>query len=67
MHFFNVDGSPEMLEEHTPGFRRLMYDLGISSYADIQRRREKALEALPELWKVTEGIMAANPNIEEEI
>jgi hypothetical protein len=58
------DAPPEMREAYTPGYRRLLADLGIVSFADLQRRGEGVKEALPQVWGVAETIMAANPAID---
>lgn len=46
-------------------FHELLADLGITSFADMERRREETLAALPAIWAVAEAIMAANPEIRE--
>lgn len=58
------DASVEVQERFTPGFRRLLADLGIRSFADLQRRGEQVRGFLPRLWEVAEAIIAANPGIE---
>ena len=57
------DAPAELHARHTPGFRRLLADLGIASRADLQRRGEAVAAFLPAAWAVAEAIMAANPNI----
>jgi hypothetical protein len=64
MKVFYHDAPPEMLEAHSPGYRRLLRDLGIVSFADMQERGEQVRAMLPRLWAVAEEIMAANPEIE---
>ncbi len=44
--------------------RRLLEDLGIGSFADLQERHDAVQRRLPEVWAVAEEIMAANPAIE---
>ncbi len=56
--------APEMRDRFTPGYRRLLGDLGIHSFADLQRRSEWIRKRLPRVWEVAEAIMAANPEIE---
>jgi len=46
-----------------PGFRQLLADLGITSFADLQQRGEQVRGFLPQVWAVAEAIMAANPSI----
>jgi hypothetical protein len=49
----------------TPGYRQLLSDLGITSFADLQRRMQQVKELLPRIWGVAEAIIAVNPGIEE--
>jgi hypothetical protein len=58
------DAPPEMQARFTPGYRRLLGDLGITTFADFERRGEQVKEFLPQVWGVAEAIMAANPEIE---
>ena len=58
--------APELLEVYTPGFRQLVGDLGITSFADMQQRGEELKAFLPRLREVAEAIMVANPEIEDE-
>jgi hypothetical protein len=58
------DAPPEMRERFTPGYRRLLGDLGITSFADLQRRADQVKAFLPQVWIVAEAIMAAHPGIE---
>jgi hypothetical protein len=53
-----------MQPRFTPGYRRLLGDLGITTFADLARRGEQVKEFLPQVWSVAEAIMAANPEIE---
>jgi hypothetical protein len=55
----------ELREQFEPGFRQLTGDLGITSFADLQRRGQQVERFLPRLWEVAEEIMAANPGIED--
>jgi hypothetical protein len=50
----------------SPGYRRLLGDLGITSFADLQQRGEELRGWLPQVWQEAEAIMAANPGIEDE-
>jgi len=59
------DAPTEMQGKFTPGYRRLLGDLGITSFADLQRRSEQVKGLLPQVWTVAEAIMAANQGIEE--
>ena len=58
------DAPAEMQARFTPGYRRLLGDLGITTFADLERRGEQVKEFLPQVWSVAEAIMAANPVIE---
>ena len=60
-----VDAPSELQRRFKPGYRELLGDLGITSFADLQRRGEQVRAHLPHLWQVAEAIMAANPGIEE--
>ena len=59
------DASVEMQDRFSPGYRQLLGDLGIISFADLQQRREQVKGLLPRVWEVAEAIMAANPGIED--
>lgn len=58
--------APEQQAQFEPGFRRLVADLGITSFADLQHRREETRAFLPHVWEVAQAILAANPAIEDE-
>lgn len=62
---FAQDAPVETQERFTPGYRALLGDLGITSYADIQGRSDQIREVLPRVWEVAEAIIAANPEIED--
>jgi hypothetical protein len=53
-----------VVERFEPGYRQLLGDLGIDSFADLQWRREQIEKPLPQVWQIAEDIMAANPKIE---
>jgi hypothetical protein len=59
------DAPAAMQRKFEPGYRQLLADLGITSLADLRRRKEQVVELLPRVWRVVEDIMAANPEIEE--
>jgi hypothetical protein len=46
------------------GYRRLLGDLGIMSFPDLQARAEAVRNALPGIMEVAESIIDANPAIE---
>lgn len=60
------DAPAEMQDRFSPGYRQLLGDLGITSFADLQQRGEEVKGLLPHVWEVAEAIMAANPAIEDE-
>lgn len=57
------DGPPGLFEQHAPGWRRLLTELGTRSPADLQIRRRHVLDALPGIWTVAEAIIEDNPEI----
>lgn len=59
------DAPAEVRDRFEPGYRRLLGDLGITSFADLQRRRERVEALLPRVWHVAEEIVAANPEIRD--
>lgn len=59
------DAPMAVQERFTPGYRRLLGDLGIASFADLQRRGEEVKALLPRIWAAAEAIMAANPAIDD--
>ena len=62
---FHHDAPVELRDRHSPGYRQLLGDLGITSFADLQQRGEQIKSFLPRVWEVAEAIMAANPGIED--
>ena len=56
--------APAVYAAHTPGYRHLLGDLGIASFADLQQRSARVQAMLARLWALAEEIMAANPDIE---
>jgi hypothetical protein len=60
------DAPAEMQERHSSGYWRLLGDLGISSFADLERRGEQVKGLLPRIWEVAQDIMARNPGIEDQ-
>ena len=59
------DAPEELQERFTPGYRRLLGALGITSFADLRQRGEQVKAFLPRLWEVAECILEANPEIED--
>lgn len=60
----HCDGTAESRDRFSPGYRRLLGDLGITSFSDLQRRSKEVKSFLPRVWEVAEAIIAANPDIE---
>jgi hypothetical protein len=60
------DASLQMQEEFSQGYRHLLRDLGIDSFADLRRRGADIEKQLPRVWEMAGIIMAANPEIENE-
>ncbi len=58
------DSPIETQERFSIGYRRLLADLSITSFADLQRRCAQVRESLPAIRAVAEIILAANPEIE---
>ncbi len=59
------DAPMEVRDRFEPGYRQLLEDLGISSFADLQRRTERVVGLLPQVWQASEAIMTTNPEIED--
>jgi hypothetical protein len=59
------DAPVALRDRFTPGYRQLLGDLGISSFADLQQRQEQVKGLLPPVWEVAEAIMAANPEVKD--
>jgi hypothetical protein len=60
-----VDGLEELQRRFDPGYRELLADLGITSFADLQERSTQIKAHLARVWAAAEAIMAANPGIED--
>jgi hypothetical protein len=61
---FYRDATERVRERHSAGYGDLLADLGIRSYLDLTRRAGEVRAFLPNLWRIAEAIMAANPEIE---
>ncbi len=59
------DAPPEMQERFGHGYRQLLGELSIMSFADLQQRGDQVRDLLPRLWDVAEAILAANRGIED--
>jgi hypothetical protein len=65
MQILHAD-APSMASLWNAGYRDLLGDLGIVSFADLQRRGDEIRSALPRTWEVAEAIIDANPEIRDE-
>ncbi len=59
------DAPVAMQERFSPGYRRLLGDVGIGSSADLVRRVQQIRDLLPRVEEVAQAIMAANPEIKD--
>lgn len=59
------DASDEVRSRHTPAYEHLLRELGVTSYDDLAERNEQLRQLLPDLWRVTEEIIATNPAIQD--
>ncbi len=64
-HVLAVDAPAELKRRFDPGYRQLLGALGVTSFADLQRRRDLVKAHLGRVWDVAEAIMAINPGIED--
>jgi hypothetical protein len=62
---FHHDAPVAVGEQFAHGYHELLADLGIASFTDLQRRRDRVTQALPAVWEVAEAVMAANRAITE--
>jgi hypothetical protein len=60
---FQHDSPPDTQRHFAEGYRLLLADLGITSFADLQWRSQQVEDSLPAVWQVAEAIIAANPAI----
>jgi len=60
-----ADAPAALQRRFDPGYRQLLGDLGIASFADRQQRSEQVKAQLARVWDVAEAIMAVNPGIED--
>ncbi|MEV4627220.1 hypothetical protein AB0J90_13105 [Micromonospora sp. NPDC049523] len=58
-----VDAPPRLWDSLAPAFEELVADLGLTTGVDLRRRTADVLGFLPELDRITEAILAANPGI----
>ncbi|WP_424532335.1 hypothetical protein ACOZ38_19180 [Sphaerisporangium viridialbum] len=57
--------APAAVEVFSPGFLRLLGDLGVGSPRDLRERGREVLGFLPSLREVAGAVMAANPGIRD--
>lgn len=58
-------GEDRMTDAIEQGYQRLIGDLGLASFADRQRRRQRIAAALPRIWDAAEAIMEQNAAIHD--
>lgn len=63
-HVLYHDAPVEIQDRFNCGYRQLLGDLGIASFADLQQRNGQVKRFLPRIWEVAEAIISANPGIE---
>ncbi len=63
---FKRDGTAEMRARFDLPYRELLADLGITSFADLERRIGQVRAHLPQVCEVADAIMAANPGIQDD-
>ena len=59
------DAPHDMQARLTPDYERLLAAIGITNYEDLAERHEQLRQLIPELWDVTEEIIAPNPAIRD--
>lgn len=59
------DAPVDMRDRFDPGYRQLLHDLGVASFADLQQRARQIERLLPDVWGTAETIIAANPDVQE--
>lgn len=59
------DGTIDMQKRANLGYMDFLSELGIRSSADLKRRKDQVKGILPQVWEVAEGIIAANPGIQD--
>jgi hypothetical protein len=64
-HVLYQDAPLEVQERFSIGYRQILGDLGIISFADLAQRCAQVKAFLPRVWEMAETIMAANPGIED--
>ena len=55
--------APELYERFAGGYRALLGDLDIASFAELERRHAEPVRLVPHVWDVAERIMATNSDI----
>ncbi len=60
------DAPEEMTQRFRNSYRELVGDLGVPSFAAVQRRCAEVERILPQAWELAEAIIAANQGIEDD-
>ncbi len=59
-----TDVSAALQRQFDAPYWELLGDLGIASFVDLQERGKQVRALLPQLWELSESVIAANPEIE---
>jgi hypothetical protein len=62
----SADAPGELTLSLTDSYRELVGDLGIASFAELQRRCAEVERILPRVWELAEAIIAVNQEIEDD-
>jgi hypothetical protein len=60
----SADAPPAVARDHAPAFAALLADLGIGCDAELASRATEVRQALPEILRTADAILAANPRVE---
>lgn len=60
------DATEDIYEQMSAGFRELLEDLGIRSYADLLRHGEAIRASLPRIWDVAAMMIVTHPDIVDD-
>jgi hypothetical protein len=57
------DAPEAMRNKFSSGYRDLLADLGVTTFADVRRRSDQLKSFLPSVWELAETVIEANPEI----
>jgi hypothetical protein len=63
MKILATDAPPDHYAQFLPGYRAMLADLGLGSYADLAERADRIRNYLPQLWAAAATIIAPNPEL----